>query len=300
MYSLLGISVFSFELGTQSPSSWHLAALSQSNKVFNYPMIGGEGVVVYVLDSVVTNRYHKNNHQKFELIKGFSNRNLWIPETHGDEMSTLINDNVYGVAKNAKIISVGIRLTTSTESILCKTSCGIIEEPLSYLENALTWIIEDHERRKDAKSVLNLSLSIRDDDLAVIALIKKAIHIGIVVVKSAGNGNRNACSDTFIKGLIVVGASTIKLKRWSSSNYGKCITVFAPGHNLRISSKIFRRSISGTSGATAIVSGIAAIYLSLGIVDVKSAIIKSSINILDESSLKQSPNRFVSVFPNDS
>ena len=100
--------------------------------------------------------------------------------------------------------------------------------------------------------------------------LQKAAAANILVVSAAGNDGKNidnkenyvfpAC--TSFKNQIVVGASKCAEKIWEQSNYGrKKVDIFAPGENVAVidlyGSTWFYGN--GTSYATAIVTGMAAV-----------------------------------------
>ena len=81
---------------------------------------------------------------------------------------------------------------------------------------------------------------------------KYARSKGVTVVVSAGNDSANACDywPAHVSELITVGAVDQSDQRWSYSNYGSCVDLFAPA-----------TSAGGTSTATAMVTGVAAVQL---------------------------------------
>jgi cerevisin len=70
-------------------------------------------------------------------------------------------------------------------------------------------------------------------DLAV----NNAVDDGLNFAVAAGNDNQDACnySPAASTKAITVGASTIADDRAYFSNHGKCVDIFGPGLNIRVS-----------------------------------------------------------------
>ena len=100
------------------------------------------------------------------------------------------------------------------------------------------------------------------------AAVDSAVDSGLHFAVAAGGENRDACSNSpaGAKKAITVGASTLGDERASSSNYGPCVDVFAPGVNILstwIGSKDAQNTISGTSMASAHTAGLLAYLISI-------------------------------------
>merc|ERR1719510_682167 len=98
------------------------------------------------------------------------------------------------------------------------------------------------------------------------AAVDAMVNQGVTVTVAGGNNNGDACSFTFafVPSAISVGSSTSTDARSSFSNYGDCITIFAPGSSITSAlhtSDTGSRTISGTSMAAPHVAGGAALIL---------------------------------------
>ena len=130
-----------------------------------------------------------------------------------------------------------------------------------------------------------LSLTVDGVFITLEDWIGEAIDEGVTVVSSSGNTNSLACNLTPARmsefsSVITVGASTISDGRWLSSNYGECITLFAPGENVTgawIGSDTDEEKISGSSQAAPIVAGIAALYKNGLFIDAPPANVRETI-----------------------
>lgn len=178
-------------------------------------------------------------------------------------MASIAAGETRGVAPDATINS--IRVTYNCE-VNAYTS-DVIE--------AFEWIIDNGE----PNSIINLSMSA--PTLSMTFAMNNTIMDGHVIVSSAGNNGMNACVDAASKykqnSSIMVAASSdldaqvnnliIPFKNGAtwSTNFGPCVDVYAPGHNIYAakynSSNTFITE-SGTSMASPFVAGIAAGYRS--------------------------------------
>jgi RHS repeat-associated protein len=113
--------------------------------------------------------------------------------------------------------------------------------------------------------VINLSWGTNGESIALRDAIERALRRNVVVVCSAGNGSRDLTIDPYypasfdLKNLITVAASDDFDRLASLSNWGaKSVTVAAPGTNILTTQRGGGYwSMSGTSAAAPLVSGIA-------------------------------------------
>jgi subtilisin family serine protease len=116
--------------------------------------------------------------------------------------------------------------------------------------------------------VLNASWESRGEDQGLRAAVEAAIRDGnMQVVLAAGDDNRR-CEDWEVlgaKGLVVVGAVDRDDERTAEGVRGPCLSVVAPGSNLRTTMpNDAYGDLSGTSAAAPVVTGIAGLVLGAG------------------------------------
>ena len=121
--------------------------------------------------------------------------------------------------------------------------------------------------------VINLSLNLRPDDgdalAAVRTAMERAADAGILVVVGAGNNGQEACEEPvplLRHHALCVGALGYDLRLSSFSSHGRGLGLVAPGDGLVSSWPAGGyRSMSGTSQAAALASGVGAVLAGLGL-----------------------------------
>ncbi|CAG8570046.1 10043_t:CDS:2 [Gigaspora rosea] len=244
---------------------WGLARISA--RIYDWPSdsywyheSGGDGVAVYIIDTGVN-----IHHDEFE------GRAIW-----GTHVAGTVAGKTYGVAKKATVIAV---------KVLNSYGNGYISDIIKGIE----WTVIQHKtKRMDGNykgSVINMSLG-SDKSIATNEATNAAVKEGVVVAVAAGNDHNDACNESPASAelAITVGASDINDYCARFSNNGKCVDIFAPGVDI-LSSWIGPENnvvatLSGTSMSSPHISGLCALFISMGIAnnpkDVKNKIIEHS------------------------
>jgi serine protease len=248
--------------GIQSEvSSWGLDRIDQAStttetldRSYNYPDTAGAGVRVYVLDTGVLGTlagFGGRVLTGFDALAGFrvphqANRDC---NGHGTAVAGVIASATYGVAKGATIVPVRVadcRGGVSSQALL----------------KGLNWISKNHPR--NTPGVINMSVA-TSKSTAVDTAITRLYSMGIVSVVSAGNQNMDACriSPSNSPRVLTVGSININDQRTNTSNFGECVSIYAPGGLIETEGVNGLPSTrSGTSFSAPHVAGVIALYLS--------------------------------------
>lgn len=259
----------------QIDAAWHLDRIDRRF----LPLSGeymyasdGEDVDVYVLDTGIRTTHEQFQGRAVFLYNAVRDNVDTDCNGHGTHVAGIVGSHHYGVAKKAQLFSVKV-LGCDGEG----TIDGILE--------GADVIMNTASQRAGRRGVINLSLG--GDKSAVIDNMVAALKAsGLVVVLAAGNSGKDAC-DFSPSGagrnnnVLTVGASDIADKRPQWSNHGKCVSITAPGAAITstwFTSDTSINTISGTSMAAPVVTGVAAMILqqnnALSVAEVNAMIVQ--------------------------
>ncbi len=238
----------------QTNAPWHLDRVDQRampmDTTYGYASMG-TGVNVYVLDTGI--RYtHVDFGGRADAVYDNINdgQNGNDCNGHGTHVAGIAGSATYGVAKNAMLHSVRV--------IPCN-GYGQISNLLAGVD----WVTANRVN----PAVANISITAGGSSPALEIGITNSIASGVTYTIAAGNSSADACGFTPARtpNALTVGSTVNNDDRSLSSNYGPCLDLFAPGHQVTSLSYLNdtdTRVLSGTSMAAPAVAGAAALYLS--------------------------------------
>jgi hypothetical protein len=170
----------------------------------------------------------------------------WSGDAHGTAIAGIVGGSKHGVAKGARLYDVRV------------TACGMTGPSSSDLIRGLDWVSLHHVK----PAVVNLSITAKGKLGSMDDAVSKLAKSGVFVAAAAGNQNEDACgrSPAGVPGVATVAAADRMDTRWSGSNWGRCVTLYAP-YNVMTTWLGGRTSVlGGTSSAAPHVAGVAALY----------------------------------------
>ncbi|MFJ8213971.1 S8 family serine peptidase [Streptomyces sp. NPDC096033] len=236
--------------GVRGPAaSWGQDRIDQRN----LPLDGeftthgnGAGVTAYILDTGID-----YTHPEFggRARPGFDamgdGRGGQDCNGHGTHVAGTVAGATYGVARKADLVSVRVLGCDATGAW-----SGIIA--------GMDWVAKNAKQ----PAVLNASLG-GDKSVTVNAAATALSDAGVPPIIAAGNSAKDACdvSPASAARVTTVGATDRYDQETSFSNYGSCLSLYAPGQDI-LSAKLGGGSVAlnGTSMAAPHVTGVAALY----------------------------------------
>lgn len=240
-------------------SFYHLDILDgKIDNTFRYPSAAGKGIDIYVIDSGISTNHTVFGGRAKNIANFVDNEEDVDNHGHGTHVAGI----AAMVAKQANII--GIKVLDEKNKVYYPPNNGS-SSWLRGIEFAV-----DQIKKSKRPSIISMSVYIDKVLDNIDAAIRNATQAGIPVFVCAGNDGQPACGSSPSHELSTFSVGNARKNNTINpkSNHGSCVDIIAPGTDILSASHNDTNryvSMTGTSMATPIVSGIAAILMSLGV-----------------------------------
>ncbi|KAF2641137.1 subtilisin-like protease-like protein [Massarina eburnea CBS 473.64] len=230
--------------------AWGIARISSRTPGatdYVFDSTAGEGTFSYVIDTGIRLTHTEFGGRAEWGFNAVENSTDTDNDGHGTHVSGTIGGSTYGVAKKTTLIAVKT----------FEGSTGSVSTILSGLDWAINDIVS---RKRTSTAVINMSaggLGSTTWDEAITA----AWEQGVLLVCSSGNSDADTAdwSPARSPETITVGNSQSDDSRYTTSNWGPTVNIFAPGTKILSSyfhSDIATEVLTGTSMASPHVAGL--------------------------------------------
>lgn len=236
---------------------WHLDRIDQLqlplNNVYD-PKYTGKGSTIWILDDGT-----RTSHEEFSgrMYHG------WNFITNKQDTSPILPSGYHGVHVASILIGKNVGVASDANAIMLKT---LDDDGIGTISDIIDGFSYIYDHVNETSRII--SYSIGSTFSATTEIIQDVIEDlveskDIIMVVSAGNDNKSACNYVPARSnkVITVGAINKNDEKAFFTNHGSCVDVYAPGIEISgadITSDVAIRSLSGTSMATPMVSGIIA------------------------------------------
>ncbi len=244
----------------------------------------GTGVHAYVLDTGIRGTHQLLSAKIGEGYSAIGGSPTDDCDGHGTHVAGTIGGDVVGVAPGVTLHPVKVLGCSGTGSM-----SGVIA--------GVEWV----RTHAEGPAVANMSLG-GGPSWALDQAVRNTIAAGIPVVIAAGNENTDACygSPNRVTEAITVGATRWDDKRWSSSNYGACVDIMAPGASILSTYRQHDSALANLSGTSMAAPHVTGVMAMLRQRDPEASVEELTAQLLDSAiegrvgDLKGSPDRLLS------
>lgn len=211
----------------------------------------GEGIKVAVLDTGVDFN-HRDLQQNIRDVIDFTGSRYGALDVNGH--GTHVAGIIAAADNQTGMIGVAPEAELYCAKVLSDTGGGKIESIIKGIRWAIAQQVD----------IINMSLGTPiEPENELHETIKLAINQGIIIICATGNNNAKVCWPAAYDETIAVSAMNHQYERAEFSNYGIQNKIIAPGVDILSTYKNGTYAkLSGTSMATPIISGSAALFMS--------------------------------------
>ena len=212
----------------------------------------GAGVHVYMIDTGIWTQHTEFGGRADNVydVAGLGGEDC---HGHGTVTAGIVGSATYGVAKGVFLHGVRVYAQCNTEEAGVPVAVTVTSDVVAGVD----WVTAHHL----SPAVANLTVSL-SPSTALTTAVHNLQNSGVFVSATAANHNGDACLEAAgASGAFTVAASTKTDAKADFSNWGPCVSVYAPGVNIKSTWLLNQTAIlSGTSFAAPHVAGVAALY----------------------------------------
>jgi len=230
---------------------WHLDRVGRQRAAFK-----GRGTHIYVMDTGVRSTHQDFGGRAIPTLDTLAGGGTPV-ECNGD---AACGTDYHGHGTHVAGTAGGTNYGVAPESTLyvMKVCCGSGTNVLGGMD----WIVANGR----LPAIMTVSLAAQGRSESSRQAVDRVVNAGVVVTVGAANDNVDTCTMTygFIPSAISVGATDSNDQRARFSNFGPCNDIYAPGVSIFSAwndADDGVRTISGTSMATPMAAGAAALLL---------------------------------------
>ncbi|HKE98397.1 MAG TPA: S8 family serine peptidase [Actinomycetes bacterium] len=252
--------------GSQTPVTWGLDRIDQHalplDNHYAYDESAGQGVHAYILSTGI-----QASHPDFggRVSGGGNFINDGRPSTsdcqgHGTRLAGIVGGTQFGVAKQASLVSV--RMADCNNTFAFSTAVSAFDWTIAHAVRpaVLLFTMLDYCIDQQTGDPVECEPDVAD---TMVNAQESAFVAGLPVFGMAGDLGQDACAKATgaAPDTVYVGSTASNDSRGPASNFGPCITMFAPGEGVTTDDPFTGTDVfDGSPLASAYVAGAAALF----------------------------------------
>lgn len=238
----VGIVFVGLYLSNSKSYAWYITELNMKKIVEKYD---AKDITIAILDTGISESMQEELkdriYRPYNILE--QNKNVLDTTGHGTKITSVIGSKKLGIAKQARIMPI----------VVCDTSGRTKSE---YLAEGIRYAV------KHGADIINISMGSFTYNEEVKQAVEEAADNKILMVAAAGDYSENSILYPARYDNVISVTAQSKLKRlYKDANYSSEIDACIPGEEIEVISLDGKEYMSGSSIATAIYTGILALFV---------------------------------------